>query len=92
MVTRYQAGATVYQLAAEFLIHRVTVGKVLRRRGVRLRLDGLDEGQMDLATSLYGQGWSTARIGARLGVAPSTVWRALTKRGVRMRDTQGRER
>jgi IS30 family transposase len=90
LVERYQAGATARQLAGEFGVHRVTVGKLLRREGVRLRLDGLDPNQVEQAARLYAQGWSSARIGARLGVAPSTVWRGLISRGVRMRDTHGR--
>ena len=92
LVERYEAGATVYELAGEFGIHRATVGKLLRRQGVRLRLDGMTDAQCQEAAQLYSEGWSTGRIGARFGIAPSTVWRALTKRGVRLRDTQGRER
>jgi hypothetical protein len=37
LVTRYQQGATVYDLAERFTIHRTTVSGHLHRRGVRLR-------------------------------------------------------
>jgi hypothetical protein len=38
------------------------------------------------------EGQSLAQIGAHLGVDHGTVWRQLRKRGVKMRDTHGRER
>jgi DNA-directed RNA polymerase specialized sigma24 family protein len=92
LLERYQAGATVYELAGEFSIHRVTVGKHLRRKGVRLRLDGLDDAQIEGAVHLYGQGWSLAKVGKHLGVAAGTVRKVLMDRGVRMRDSHGRGR
>jgi DNA-directed RNA polymerase specialized sigma24 family protein len=92
LVERYEAGATVYELAGEFEINRVTVGKHLRRRGVRLRLDGLDEQQVEQALALYVGGWSLARVAEHLGVVANTVRAALLTRGVVMRDTQGRRR
>jgi hypothetical protein len=45
-----------------------------------------------LAQRLYAESWSLARIGDRLHVDAHTVRRALTARGVRMRDTHARER
>jgi DNA-directed RNA polymerase specialized sigma24 family protein len=48
--------------------------------------------QIDEAVQLYGEGWSLARIGERMQVDPATVLTRLRGRGVRMRDTQGRER
>ena len=52
----------------------------------------MTEEQVDLATRLYQQDWSVARIGSHLGVNGGTVWLALRARGVQMRDTHGRER
>jgi hypothetical protein len=92
LVTRYQLGATVYDLAKRFTIHRTTVSGHLRRRGVRLRGQSLDERQVNVAIQLYEEGWSTARIGWHLAVNGSTVWLALRERGVLMRDTHGRDR
>jgi hypothetical protein len=37
LVEAYEAGATVYQLAERFKIHRVTVSAHLHRQGVRMR-------------------------------------------------------
>ena len=58
----------VYELAARFGIHRVTVSAHLHRRGVTLRHQGLDDEGVNEAIRLYEGGWSLARIGDRLGV------------------------
>ena len=92
LVDGYQGGQTVYELAARFGIHRVTVSAHLHRNGVTLRRQGLDDEGVQQAVHLYEHGWSVARIGTRLGVDGGTVWAALTARGLRMRDPQGRER
>lgn len=57
-----------------------------------MRRRGLSPDQTDEAVQLYGEGWSLARIGERMGVDPTTVLAKLRDRGVRMRDIQGRER
>ena len=92
LVTRYREGATVYDLAERFGIHRTTVSGHLHRRGVVMRRLGLDEQQVDLAIRLYEQGWSVARISSHCGTNGGTVWLALRARGVRLRDAHGRER
>jgi hypothetical protein len=86
----YRAGATVYELAVQFKIHRTTVSDHLRRQGVQMRRQSLDTQQLDVAAWLYEQGWSVAKIGRRWHVDGTTVWRALRARGVRMRDAHGR--
>lgn len=92
LAQRYRDGASTYELAERFGVHRVTVTGHLRRSGVRLRGQSMTETEVDRAAELYGQGWSTARIGQELGFDGGTVWRALRARGVRMRDSHGRER
>jgi len=92
LVAGYRAGATVYELAERFKIHRTTVSDHLYREGVKMRGVGLDLAHVERAVSLYDQGWSVARIGSQLGANGGTVWRALRAQGVQMRDTQGRAR
>jgi DNA invertase Pin-like site-specific DNA recombinase len=92
LIEGYEAGATVYELGEQFDISRQTVGKILKRHGVRMRRRGLTAEQINEAVSLYEAGWSLARIGERFNVDSTTVWNRLRERGVRMRDTQGRER
>ena len=91
LVDACRAGATVYELAARFGIHRVTVSAHLHRRGVSVRRQGLDAEGVAHAVRLYEGGWSVARIGDRLGVDGGTVWAALKTQGLRLRDTHGRE-
>jgi DNA-directed RNA polymerase specialized sigma24 family protein len=58
---------------------------------VSIRNQGLSDDQIAEAAQHYASGLSLAKIGARFGVDHGTVWRALKKRGVKMRDTHGRE-
>ena len=86
LVEQYQAGATVYELATAFKIHRVTASQHLQRSGVVMRRQGLSDADTVTAADLYAEGWSLARIGERFGVAHTTVRRALLVVGVRMRE------
>jgi hypothetical protein len=92
LVGRYRAGVTLSSLAEGYKISRGAVRRLLQREGVEMRRRGLTSEQVDEAMRLYGQGWSLARVGERLGVDTGTVHARLRERGVRMRDTQGRER
>ena len=56
LVISYQAGATVYDLATRFKIHRTTVSQHLHRRGAAMRGLSLHESRVDLATRLYEPG------------------------------------
>jgi Putative ATPase subunit of terminase (gpP-like) len=38
---------------------------------------GLLSAEIPAAATLYGQGWSVARFGAKFGVDPATVWQVL---------------
>jgi hypothetical protein len=91
LAQQYRSGATVYELAEWFGIHRNTVSLHLHRHGVTMRRRGLDPDHIDHAVHLYETGHSLARIGARYNVDPGTVHAALRTRGVRLRDTHGRD-
>ena len=91
LAEQYRSGATVYELAERFGIHRNPVSLHLHRQGVTMRRRGQDADQIDHAVRLYQDGQSLARIGDRYNVDPSTVHAALRTRGVRLRDTHGRD-
>ncbi len=56
-----------------------------------MRRQGLTVKQVAEAAQLYERGWSLAQIADRYGVWSRTVHLALLARGVKMRDTHGRE-
>jgi transposase-like protein len=86
VVDRYQAGATLRELATRYGINRNTVSAILRRHGVAARRRGLSSEQVQLAAQLYTEGRSLASIGRKLGVDGETVRIRLRQHGVRMRD------
>jgi hypothetical protein len=59
LIEGYQNGKTVYQLAAQFGVHRVTVGVILKRNGVEIRRRGCDESQRAEVARLRGEGMAT---------------------------------
>lgn len=87
----YRRGVFINDLAKCFGIHRATVIDHLKRAGVPLRR-GLVERRIEEAIAFYNSGLSVARIGEHMGVDDGTVWLALRRHGVRMRDTHGRQR
>ena len=86
----YLAGAAVADLAGRFGITRQTVLKHARRMGLPRRHPKLSPREAAQAVDLYSDGYSLAKVGAALGVDPTTVWRALDRAGVSARDAHGR--
>ena len=82
LVDGYRSGASVYELADRFGIHRTSVSANLHRAGVPMRRQGLSEQQKSLALGLCEQGWSIAHISDRFDVNPATVRRALHAQGI----------
>ena len=92
LVAGYLSGTTVYELATRFGCHRNTVSRLLKSRGVGLRMTSMMDEQIADAVTLYESGLSLAQIGTRLGFDNNTVRLRLIERGVRMRDSHGRVR
>jgi DNA-binding CsgD family transcriptional regulator len=92
LVKQYVAGASTYQLARQFGIHRHTVSKHLRTRGIVIRggRQKMTPDVIAVAAQLHASGQSLAQIGLRLGIDATTVHKALKNAGVTMRDTHGR--
>jgi hypothetical protein len=87
LIAGYQAGATVYELGAQFKIDRKTVSRILRQHHIPMRRTGLRPQQVDEATRLYEDGWSTAHIAERMNTDQRTVQRRLAERNVTMHST-----
>ena len=89
LIELYKQGELIDDLATQFHISRTTIMKHVERAGAPRRRNLLTR-RIDEAQDLYNQGWSLVRIGQHLDVNASTVWHALRRAGVRMRDTHGR--
>ncbi|MBP2320524.1 DNA-binding transcriptional regulator LsrR (DeoR family) [Kibdelosporangium banguiense] len=77
----------MYELSDQFEIDRKTVSRTLRRHNTPMRRTGLRPDQVDEATQLYEDGWSTAQIAERMNTNHRTVQRRLSEHGVTMRGT-----
>jgi len=83
LVAGYKAGATVYQLAERFRIHRATVSLLLERQCVPRRNRPLSPAQIDHARmpwchrAILGQGRDAARMRCEHRASrPRASWRA----------------
>lgn len=85
LVAHYRAGASVYELAVEFGVHRTIISQRLKGAGVQMRRQPLTTDQVETAAALYATGMSLAEVGSQLGVHASTVHQALRLRGTLMR-------
>jgi hypothetical protein len=93
LVAAYRRGVPVAELAASFQVNRTTVLGHVRRHGVRKRdRRALQGEEVDRAAQLYAGGQSADWVAAQLGVAPSTVRRALKDAGVALRPGGRRRR
>lgn len=87
MVSEYELGIRVKDMAAKYGISRETISRRLRRQAIGPRKVGLDNQQIKEAPRLYEQGNSLATIGERMGVSAQTVRSRLIAVGVKMRSS-----
>ena len=90
LIENYEAGSTVYELAAEFDIARNTVCRLLHRHDIPMRRRGLSTEQVAHAGQLYTDGTPTAELANTFNVDERTLCRALRKHGLTLRGPQGR--
>ena len=89
LCAEYRSGATVYELAAKFNIHRLTVSANLERSGVKRRMQSLTSAQIEDAVRLYRSGQSLSKVGEKLGCSAETVRQALIRIGEPVRRRNG---
>ena len=92
LVLDYSEGIPIHELAKNYGVHRATISAHLDRARVSKRPRSMGEVQINEAVQDYATGQSLEKIGNRLGFDPTTVLRELRRRGLRTRDTHGRER
>lgn len=89
MAARYEEGATVYELAAEFDCHRTTVATRLKKAGIAMRLQSPTSETVDSMVRLYESGVSPLEVGKQLGFCANTVRACLRERQVSVRPPIG---
>ncbi|WP_410671959.1 hypothetical protein [Amycolatopsis sp. cmx-4-68] len=78
----FRGGTSVAGLARQFGIHRGTVGKHLRARGIHPIPKGLRLDDVPAALQLYRKGWTYEQIGEKFGAGETTVRERLHEAGV----------
>ena len=73
MAAKYEAGATVYELAADFGCHRTTVADRLKKSGIEMRLQSPSPNAIESMVQLFKSGLSPQEIGEQLGFCANTV-------------------
>jgi transposase-like protein len=92
MTSKYEAGATVYELAAEFGCHRATVSERVKKAGIVMRGQSPTPDVIDSMVCLYESGLSYQEVGKKLGLGANTVRNCLRERRIRARDNSCRDR
>jgi transposase-like protein len=77
---------TVYQLADKYRCNRTTISSVLKRNGVTVARERMDEATVAKAKQLYADGLTLKQVGQQLGICESTVRKTLIKAGTTMRE------
>jgi len=85
IVVAYASGATVEELAAKYNVHRITIGKQLRKRGIQTAAPRVRPEYVCEAVQLYEAGSTLVQIAARFGVGRNTIRLHLIASGVQMR-------
>jgi DNA-directed RNA polymerase specialized sigma24 family protein len=73
MIAKYERGATVYELAAEFGCHRTTVAERLKKAGASMRGQSPTPEEINSMVRLFATGLSFQEVGDRLGFCANTV-------------------
>ena len=93
IISEYEAGMTIYQIADKYGISSSTIQYRLKKNGVKLRPRG-GKKRIDLPMeeiiSEYESGLSTYQLGEKYGVDDSTIYKRLKENGVKLRSCGGK--
>jgi hypothetical protein len=85
LAAAYQAGATVFQLATQFGLHRTTVGRHLKARGIDTRSAAITDDELKDIIELYRTGWAITPIAKHYRVSSTAIRDRLLAAGVKLR-------
>ena len=77
---------SIYQLAGRFGCHRNTVSNLLKKHGIAVTRNRMDDITIKEAALLYAKGLTIKEVAQQLGLVESTVGRTLRNAGVAMRE------
>ena len=89
VIAGYQDDLTLNECASTFAADRRTLANRLEQRGVSRCGPRLSEARIAKAVTLYGDGWSLARIANQFGVYPQSIRYRLQRAGVTLRPRPG---
>lgn len=90
LVVEYEAGKMLKDLARHYGCHRTTVTSILRSRGVPIRMNSLNDAQIQRAADLYASGLSLTKVGEAIGANAETIRQRLIELGIPRRDVHAR--
>ena len=85
LIDEYIGGEPTTVLMERYGLGKGTVLGILRRAGVGMRNQGLNQGDLGRATALYENGLSLARVAEHVDCDAETVRQALKRAGVALR-------
>lgn len=89
IAAKYEAGVTTPALCAEYSLSKGGLLTVLGERGIEMRRQSLDAGQLREAIRLYETGLSLQAVATRLGVSYNRVRQRFVKESVPRRPRGG---
>jgi hypothetical protein len=89
LVQAYRDGASTTELRHRYDIGQGSAIRILREHGVKMRNQGLADGDVATAADLYRSGKTLAQLGDQFGISPNAVRRALVSAGMVMRARGG---
>lgn len=86
MIQSYRAGRTVYELAAQYGTHRVTISRTLKKYGVKVtKSKGQAKLDVEKVVEMYEEYHTTGEIAKLYGVHPNCIIRCLREHGIAIR-------
>lgn len=93
IISKYKAGKSTYELAAEYECHRYTISKHLKEAGIEVtNRVARKESLVGLILQLYSEWYKPAEIAKALGISADSVRRCLKENGVALRHSSAYRR
>ena len=89
LVEAFMTGKSVQELATRFEVHRSTIGRHLRERGVDTQPYALRPEDAHTAADLYRAGWTVPQVAKHYSIGNETARARIVAEGAKMRP-QGR--